>query len=111
MKRFSGDIESDLKLLGSFSQVQEFFDEAVREKEQILEAKAKNFIPNATEELRGILSLYLEKVQKRIQILEKNDKEELQEQKKLVENQIGNIRADMAALFRGMECETGNGEE
>ncbi len=113
LKRFSGDIESDLKLLGSFSQVQEFFDEAVREKEQILEAKAKNFIPNATEELRGILSLYLEKVQKRIQILEKNDKEELQEQKKLVENQIGNIRADMAALFGewNVRLETAKSEE
>lgn len=97
--KFSDDIEADLKTLGSFEKVNDFFDEAVREKEQILEMKEKSFIPNAREELKGILESYLDKTQKRAQLLESNDKEELLAQKKLIENQMGNIRADITSLF------------
>ena len=99
LKKFSDDIEADLKLLGSFEKVNDFFNEAVREKEQILELKAKSFIPNAREELKEILGSYLDKAQKRAQLLETNDKEELLAQKKQMENQMGNIRADIASLF------------
>ena len=99
LKKFSDDIEADLKLLGSFEKVNDFFNEAVREKEQILELKAKSFIPNAREELKEILGSYLDKAQKRAQLLETNDKEELLAQKKQIENQMGNIRADIASLF------------
>ena len=99
LKKFSDDIEADLKLLGSFEEVTGFFNEAVREKEEILEQKAKSFIPNAREELKGILESYLDKAQKRAHLLETNDKDELLAQKKLIENQMGNIQADVAALF------------
>ena len=99
LKKFSDDIEADLKLLGSFEKVNDFFNEAVREKEQILELKAKSFIPNAREELKEILGSYLDKAQKRAQLLETNDKEELLAQKKEMENQMGNMRADIASLF------------
>lgn len=97
--KFSDDIEADLKLLGGFEKVTDFFNEAVREKEEILEQKAESFIPNAREELKGILESYLDKAQKRAQLLETNDKDELLAQKKLIENQMGNIRADVTALF------------
>lgn len=99
LKKFSDDIEGDLKLLGSFDKVKEFFDEAVQEKEQILEMKAKSLLPKSREELKEILRSYMDKAQKRAQLLEINDKDELLAQKKIIENQMGNIRADIAALF------------
>lgn len=99
LKKFSDDIEGDLKLLGSFDKVKEFFNEAVQEKEQILEMKAKSLLPKSREELKEILRSYMDKAQKRAQLLEINDKDELLTQKKIIENQMGNIRADIAALF------------
>lgn len=99
LKKFSDDIEGDLKLLGSFDKVKEFFNEAVQEKEQILEMKAKSLLPKSREELKEILRSYMDKAQKRAQLLEINDKDELLAQKKIIENQMGNIRADIVALF------------
>ena len=75
------------------------FDEVVREKESILKAKAKSFIPNALEELKNLLSGYLEKTNKRIQVLENNDREQLLEQKKIIEVQMSSIKADIASVF------------
>lgn len=99
LKQFSDDMESDLKLLGNFQEVRALFDESVAEKEAILESKAKSFLPNAYEELRNLLAGYLEKTNKRIQILESNDRGQLLDQKKQVGNQMGAIKADITALF------------
>ena len=99
LKQFSKNMESDLSLLGNFDEVRSLFKEVVTEKEQILESKAKSFVPNATEELKNLLIGYLNKTNKRIQILEGNDREQLQKQKKIVENQITAIKADIAAVF------------
>lgn len=99
LKQFSKNMESDLSLLGNFDEVRSLFKEVVTEKEQILESKAKSFVPNATEELKNLLIGYLDKTNKRIQILEGNDREQLQKQKKIVENQITAIKADIAAVF------------
>lgn len=99
LRQFSEDMESDLRLLGNFDEVKALFEEVVVEKEHILEMKARNFIPNAQEELKNVLLSYLDKTNKRVQVLERNDREQLLEQKKLVESQIGNIRADVAAVF------------
>ena len=99
LKQFSDDMDSDLKLLGNFDEVKALFGEVVAEKEAILEAKAKSFIPNALEELRNLLLGYLDKTNKRIQVLENNDREQLIEQKKIIENQMSSIRADIATVF------------
>lgn len=99
LKLFSDDMESDLQLLGNFDEVKGLFREVVTEKESILNAKAKSFIPNAIEELKNLLAGYLDKTNKRIRVLENNDKEQLLEQKKLIENQIGAIKADIAVVF------------
>jgi hypothetical protein len=48
-------MDSELKLLGNFDEVKALFGEVVAEKEAILEAKAKSFIPNALEELKNLL--------------------------------------------------------
>lgn len=99
LKRFSDDMDEDLKLLGNFDEVKNLFGEVVSEKEAILAAKAKSFIPNAIEELKNLLSSYLEKTKKRIQVLECNDREQLLEQKKIIETQMGSIKADIASVF------------
>ncbi len=99
LKIFSRDMESDLKLLGNFDEVKHLFSEVVEEKEKILESKARSFIPNATEEAGNLLISFQEKAQKRMQALEKNDREQLLEQKKYMEEQMGNIRADISNVF------------
>lgn len=99
LKQFSNDMVSDLKLLGNFDEVKSLFEDVVKDKEDILSAKAKSFIPNAAEELKNLLSSYLEKTNKRIQVLESNDREQLIEQKKFVETQMSSIKADIASVF------------
>ncbi len=99
LKQFSDDMASDLRLLGNFDEVRSLFDNVVVEKEAILEAKAKSFIPNAIEELKALLMGYLERTNKRVQVLERNDREQLLEQKKIIETQMGAIKADIAAVF------------
>lgn len=99
LKQFSNDMESDLKLLGNFDEVKSLFEDVVKDKEDILSAKAKSFIPNAAEELKNLLSNYLEKTNKRIQVLESNDREQLIEHKKFVGTQMGSIKADIASVF------------
>ena len=99
LKQISDDMDEDLKLLGNFDEVKNLFGEVVSEKEAILAAKAKSFIPNAIEELKNLLSSYLEKTKKRIQVLESNDREQLLEQKKIIETQMGSIKADIASVF------------
>ena len=99
IRQFSTDMDSDLNLLGNFDEVKALFREVVTEKEHIFEAKAKEFIPDAVEELRNLLLSYQDKTNQRIKLLEGNEKEQLLEQKKLIESQMNNIKADIAAVF------------
>ncbi len=99
LNNFSDDMEKDLKLLGNFEEVTSIFSEVIREKEIILEQKAKSFIPTAQTELCGLLDSFKEKTMQRLSVLEKNDRDQLLEQKKYIESQINNIKADILAVF------------
>ena len=99
LKRFSNDINEDLRLLGNFDEVKRVFGEVVSEKSGILERKAKTFVPDATEELKGLLEGFKEKAEKRKAVLSGSDREKLNEQKHMVEAQIGNVKADIAGVF------------
>ena len=99
LKNFSTDIQKDLELLGNFDEIKAIFGEVVAEKEAIFEQKAKSFIPTAQEELRVCLEEFKEKASKRIWVLERNDREQLLEQKNFIESQINNIKADIATVF------------
>lgn len=99
LKKFSDDIESDLRLLGNFDEVNAIFTGVVAEKEAILEQKAKSFIPTAMAELCACLEEFKAKASKRLSVLEQNDREALLEQKKFIEGQINNIRADITTVF------------
>lgn len=99
LNQFSNDMESDLKLLGNIDAVRQIFDSVISEKQEILEQKSKSFIPNATEELKQLLTNFREKAKKRLSILSSNDREALLAQKRSMEIQIGNIKADIASVF------------
>lgn len=99
LKKFSDDIESDLRLLGNFDEVNAIFAGVLAEKEAILEQKAKSFIPTAMAELCACLEEFKAKASKRLSVLEQNDREALLEQKKFIESQINNIRADITTVF------------
>ena len=99
LKKFSDDIESDLYLLGNFDEINAIFAGIVAEKEAILEQKAKSFIPTAMAELCACLEEFKAKASKRLCVLEQNDREALLEQKKFIEGQINNIRADITTVF------------
>lgn len=99
LKQFSDDMETDLKILGNFDEIKELFEGVVNEKEAILEAKARSFIPNALEELKNLIATYHEKTLKRMQVLESNDREQLIEQKKAIEDQMKSIKADIVSVF------------
>lgn len=99
LKKFSDDIESDLYLLGNFDEINAIFAGVVAEKEAILEQKAKSFIPTAMAELCACLEEFKAKASKRLCVLEQNDREALLEQKKFIEGQINNIRADITTVF------------
>lgn len=99
LKKFSDDIESDLRLLGNFDEVHAIFAGVVAEKEAILEQKAKSFVPTAMAEFCACLEEFKAKASKRLSVLEQNDREMLFEQKKFIEGQINNIRADITAVF------------
>ena len=99
LKNFSKDMQSDLKLLGNFDDINNIFNDVVAEKEAILEQKSKSFIPTAKAELCASLQEFKEKTSKRVAVLEQNDRETLLEQKNFIEGQINNIRADIAVVF------------
>ena len=99
LKTFSTDLQEDLRRLGNFEAVQKVFDEVVREKEAILEKRAKGFIPDAEEKLRALLLGYKEKAQKRLDVLSGNDRENLIEQRSVIEGQINNVKADITVVF------------
>lgn len=99
LKKFSNDIASDLLLLGNFEEINKIFTDVISEKEEILEQKAKSFIPTAQAELIALLSKFKSKAEKRVIILEQNDKEHLLKQRNFIEGQIGNIKADISTIF------------
>lgn len=99
LKVFSKDIKADLKLLGNFDKVNSLFEGVIAEKEAIFEAKSKSFVPNAIQELKSLLTAYIDKSAKRVQVLENNDREKLLEQKKIIEEQIKSIRADISEVL------------
>lgn len=99
LNRFSDDMDRDLRLLGNFEKVNNIFADVVAAKEAILRQKEKNFVPAAQSELRALLGGLKEKAEKRLTVLERNDRDQLLEQKRFIENQIGNVRADITAVF------------
>lgn len=103
LRKFSNNMEHDLQVLGNFDEVKQIFSAVVTEKERIFEEKANGFIPTAQEELRTLLKGFQNKAEKRLSMLEKNDKKELLEQKVLIEGQMGKVRADISSVFNELQ--------
>lgn len=78
----------DLRFLGNFESVESIFSDVVREKEEILQKKARGFVPYATEELKDCLNRFKNKAEERINLLSGSDRDALVGQKKAVEIKI-----------------------
>ncbi len=99
LKQFSQDMDADLRLLGNFDTIKQQFAAIAEEKDNILRQKALSFVPNAQEELKGLLAAFSDKTVKRLQLLENNDRGQLEAQKKAVESQMNAVKADIGSLF------------
>jgi len=91
--------KEQMKKYGNFAQVREIFDEVVKDKEALLEEKARNFVPVANEELNDKLSRISKLATKRKEQLENNDKEKLIEQRKTITTLINKTNANLEVVF------------
>ena len=89
----------DLKAIGNMEEVRKVFQAVVEEKEQMLEQKAKTFIPVAMEELSDKLLRISNLATKRREQLLEFDKENLTEQKKAITTQINKMNANLEIVF------------
>lgn len=103
LKKYSSNIVEDMRLLGNIDEVRQIFNGVVEEKESLLVEKSKSFIPNALAELRMILTASIEKAERKMTVLKKNDKESLDAQRIAIEKQISNIKADIGSLFADLQ--------
>lgn len=97
---YTDEIDNDwLNKIGNIDEVKAIFEEVVEEKEKTLIQKANTFIPNVKNELKIELNNILDTVNKRINLLSDNDKNELENKKKSMQHQINNIKAELEGLF------------
>ena len=96
---FSDNLEADLKRIGNFDAVRALYDQVAREKEEILQKKAAEFVPTAREALRQSLAQFKKKADQRAALLEKGDKKKLEEARKAAEDQMGSVQGDIRAVF------------
>lgn len=89
----------DLKAIGNMEEVRKVFQAVVEEKEQMLEQKAKTFIPVAMEELSDKLLRISNLATKRREQLLDFDKENLTEQKRAITTQINKMNANLEIVF------------
>lgn len=89
----------DLRAIGNMEEVRKVFRAVVEEKEQMLEQKAKTFIPVAMEELSDKLLRISNLATKRREQLLDFDKENLTEQKRAITTQINKMNANLEIVF------------
>lgn len=89
----------DLRTIGNMEEVRKIFLDVVKEKENMLEEKAKTFVPIATEELDDKLLRISKLATKRKEQLQEFDKEKLAEQKKEITTQINKMNANLEIVF------------
>jgi tRNA U34 5-carboxymethylaminomethyl modifying GTPase MnmE/TrmE len=89
----------EFKRIGNFDKVREIFQTIVSEKEKTLLSKAQGFVPTSAAEVRGSIQQISDKVGKRLQSLEKNDIQQLEQQKKHASRQKNNIALSCETIF------------
>ena len=91
--------KEQLKEIANMDEVRKVFDEVVKDKEKMLEEKARNFVPVARDELEDKLKRISDLAKKRKEQLSENDREKLMEQKKLITTQINKTNANLEVVF------------
>lgn len=95
-----GDLDSTiLRSIGNFEKVKLIFDEVIKEKEETLIKKSNDFIPTLKNEMKIEIDNLRALVEKRLNILSTQDKEEISSQKKLISNQINLISSNIESVF------------
>lgn len=94
------ELNSDvLRKIGNIDEVKTIFDEVILQKEDTLLKKSQSFIPDTMMEVKNELLLIKQTIEKRVNLLSNNDKEQLANQKKYMASQINNIKANIENIF------------
>lgn len=101
LSRYGEVLSKDLLAIGNIDALRELFEEIVDEKDLLLEEKARTFVPTAMEELRAFIIRTKELTERRILQLNRYDREQLLEQKKMYLSQINGINSNLEELFGG----------
>lgn len=97
--KFSTNLKEDLTLIGDMEPVKAILVETMKDKEKILQDKAKDFVTTATAEVVGALTTMCEKTKKEKQILENSDIAQLDEQQGKMMAQMNGIKGDVSKNF------------
>lgn len=92
----------DLRTIGNMDEVRKIFMDVVKEKETMLEEKARTFVPIATEELDDKLLRISKLATKRKEQLQEYDKEKLAAQKREITTQINKMNANLEIVFNDL---------
>lgn len=98
LAKFTNNLPEELPSISGFDEVKRLQDEVVREKEDILKDKCSGFIPTAQAELTELLLTFLDKAQRRKELLEGSDREQLIRLKSNVGERIDSIRSDIQSV-------------
>ncbi|MGH4139470.1 dynamin family protein [Clostridium sp.] len=88
-----------LERIGNMEEVRKIFNEVILQKEETLEKKSSSFIPNTLQEIKNELGTLKQTVEKRVNLLLNNDREQLINEKKYIATQINSISANIENVF------------
>ncbi|MGL5714131.1 MAG: dynamin family protein [Paraclostridium sp.] len=95
-----GDVDNEvLRDIGNFEKVKLIFDEVVEEKEETLIKKSNDFIPTLKNEVKIEIDNLNNLVERRLAILSTEDKENINNQKRIISNQINLISSNIENIF------------
>lgn len=84
-----------LKEIGNMDYIKSKFNDVVSQKDDTLQSKAINFVPNVRTEWDNAMKNLLDSAKSKLEILETGDKEVIEKQKKIVSSQINGIKLSL----------------
>ena len=93
------DMAAELGAIGNFDEIREIYTGIKTEKQRLLEEKEREFIPTVYGELKEFFCELKRSESMRLECLQSNDKESLQEQRLYLEGRNNAIKADVAEVF------------
>jgi hypothetical protein len=95
-----GDLNNEILYdIGNFENVKSVFNEVISKKEETLIKKSNDFIPTLKNEVKIEIDNLKDLVEKRLNILSTQDKENISNQKKIISTQINLISSSIENIF------------